>query len=189
MKKLSFIIGAFLMILNFQTLAQISVSLNIGEQHPNRCANYSEERVQYVYLPELECYYDNFNQVYIYSGPRGWCRSSHLPDYCRGYDIQRAPRVIIDYRGNCPWTSFNDHRKSHWKNNYRNYHSEYYGPAYSRRGNHIAYVNRDNQYYRKNEDRYENRVENRDYYRDQQEYKNNERSYEQGENRAHGRRF
>ncbi|AMA48442.1 MULTISPECIES: hypothetical protein [Flavobacterium] len=187
MKKLSFIIGVFLVILNFQISAQVSVNLNIAE-HPNWCTNYSENQIQYVYLPELECYYDNFNQTYIYLGPRGWCRSSTIPDYCREYDIQRAPRVIIDYRGNCPWTSFNYHKKHHWKNNYRNYHSEYYGPAYSRRGNYVTYRNRDydhDYYYRRNDDHYEDRRENNNSYRDQKEYRTEERE----PNHAHGRRF
>ncbi|RVU90552.1 hypothetical protein EH230_06350 [Flavobacterium columnare] len=193
MKKLSLIIGIFLVILSFQSSAQVSVNVNIGAP-PNWCTNYSENRVQYVYLPELECYYDNFDQVYVYWGPRGWSRSNYLPDYGRGYDIHRAPRVIIDYRGNCPWTHFNYHKKQYWRNNYRNYHSEYYGPVHPRRGDYVTYPSRyreyehDN-YYKRNDDRYEERDENHTYHRDQKEYKYDERDYDRREGRGHGRRF
>ncbi|MFK7114245.1 hypothetical protein V3468_07310 [Flavobacterium oreochromis] len=189
MKKLSFIIGFFLVLLNLRTSAQVSVNLNI-DNRPNWCTNYSEDRVQYVYLPELECYYDNFDQVYVYLGPRGWCRSNYLPDYCRGYDIQRAPRVVIDYRGNCPWTYFDYHKKHYWRNNYRSYHSEYYGPTHSRRGNYVAYANREHDYdhdhyYRRSEDRYENR----EYYRNQKEYRDIPIEPTRGERRGYDRRF
>ena len=99
--------------------------------------------VQYVYLPELECYYDNFAEVYIYYGPSGWCRSRYLPDYCNGYDIHRAPRVVIDYRGTSPWAHFDYHRNHYWRDSYRNYRQVYYGPSnYSRRGNAVAVVDR-----------------------------------------------
>lgn len=193
MKKLHYIIGAFLVLFTIQSNAQVSVNLNIGGR-PDWCDHYHEDRLQYVYLPELECYYDNFAQVYIYYGPRGWVRSSYLPDYCHGYDIHRGPRVVIDYRGASPWVNFGYHRKHYWRNNYRNYHREYYGPNYNRRGNHVAVVDRhdyrdyrDNgNYYRRgdDDDRREYRRSNDD---DRREYRRNDNN-DYGNGRGHGRR-
>jgi hypothetical protein len=152
MKKLQLILGAFVILFTMQSSAQVSVSLNIGTR-PTWCGNYYDDRVQYVYLPELECYYDNFAEVYVYYGPSGWCRSSYLPDYCHGYDIHRAPRVVIDYRGASPWTHFDYHRNHYWRNNYRNYRQAYYGPSYyTRRGNTVAVIDRRD--YRDNHDHY-----------------------------------
>ncbi|MDI9311471.1 MAG: hypothetical protein QM535_14760 [Limnohabitans sp.] len=150
MRKLQFILGTFLLLFAYQTQGQVSVSLNIGSR-PNWCNHYYEERVQYVYLPELECYYDNYEGVYIYYGPRGWCRSAYLPEYCDGYDIHRAPRVVIDYRGNCPWTYFGHHRKNYWRNGYRNYRQVYYGPSY-----YDNYYNRRSEYVAASPRRYDN---------------------------------
>lgn len=199
MKKLQFIFGAFLVLFTLQSQAQVSVSLNIGTR-PTWCGNYYEERVQYVYLPELECYYDNFAQVYIYLGPRGWCRSEYLPDYCRGYDIHRAPRVVVDYRGNCPWTSFDYHRTHYWRNDYRNYYREYYGPVYTRRGNAVAYVDRrdyrdydnDDYYYRRGDERRggdDNYYKRDDNDRGRVEGQGNGNGRGQGNGHGHGRRF
>lgn len=179
MKKLQIIIGAFLLLFTYQTQAQVSVSLNIGTR-PTWCDNYHEERIQYVYLPELECYYDNYDGVYIYYGPRGWCRSAYLPDYCYGYDIHRAPRVVIDYRGNCPWTYFDYHKKNYWRHGYRNYREVYYGPNrynnnYNRRSEYVAVSprNHHDDYYYKNDRREERREEHHGH----------------GGGHGHGRRF
>src|SRR6478672_8018917 len=101
MKNIKLILGAFVMFFALQSSAQVSVSLNIGGR-PDWCNHY-EDDVQYVYLPELECYYDNYASVYLYMGPGGWIRSRSLPDYCHGYDINRARYVVIDYRGHSPW--------------------------------------------------------------------------------------
>jgi hypothetical protein len=183
-KNFKFIIGAFLVLFAYQAQAQISVSLNIGSR-PNWGNHYHQEEVQYVYLPELECYYDNYEEVYIYFGSNGWCRSSYLPDYCRGYNIHRAPRVVIDYRGNCPWTSFDYHRNHYWRDNYRNYRQEYYGPNYNRRGNFVAVMER-RDYRNYDNDRYERRDNNDNAYG---HYKrDNDDDHREGRGRGHGRR-
>lgn len=185
MKKLQFIIGAFLVLFTLQSSAQVSVSLNIGGR-PDWCDHYHEDRVQYVYLPELECYYDNYTNVYIYYGPSGWIRSAYLPDYCRGYDIHRAPRVVIDYRGASPWANFSYHRNHYWRDNYRNYHREYYGPNYYRRGDRVAVVERrdyrdnDNYYRRGNDNDY------REHRRGNDDNQGNGRGNGHGNGRGHG---
>jgi hypothetical protein len=143
MKNLKFLSLAFVLFFALQSNAQVSINLNIGSR-PDWCGNYYDDRVQYVYLPELECYYDNYTEVYVYYGPNGWCRSRYLPDYCHGYNINRAHRVVIDYRGNSPWVNFDYHRNYYWRDNYRNYRQEYYGNNYYRRGNHVVVYNNKN---------------------------------------------
>ncbi len=137
MKNIKLILGTFLLFFTLQSSAQVSVSLNIGG--PRDWCDHHDERVQYVYLPELECYYDNYASVYLYMGPNGWIRSRYLPEYCHGYDINRARYVVIDYRGHSPWRYFNDHRRMYYRDGYRNYRQEYYRPQH-RRSNHVAVV-------------------------------------------------
>ncbi|MES2811624.1 MAG: hypothetical protein V4670_04065 [Bacteroidota bacterium] len=189
MKKLQFILGAFLILFTFQSNAQVSVSLNIGT-HPDWRGHYYEDRVQYVYLPELECYYDNYAEVYIYFGPQGWCRSRYMPEYCHGYDINRAHRVVIDYRGNSPWTFFDNHRNHYWRNNYRNYRQEYYGPNYNRRGNYVAAVDRRDNYRSYDNNRYEKRGNDYGYYKKGNNGRGNGNSqgHGNGNGRGNGRR-
>lgn len=185
MKKLQFIFGAFLMLFALESSAQVSVSLNIGSR-PNWCDHY-DDRVQYVYLPEIECYYDTYDAVYVYYGPSGWCRSRYLPEYCHGYDINRGHRVVIDYRGGTPWTHFDYHRKHYWRDNYRNYRREYYGPRYdNRRTNYVAVSHRDRDY---DNDRYHhNRGRGNGHYKKHDRGNDNNQGHGRGHGRGNGRR-
>ena len=160
MKELKFTIAAFILLFTLQSNAQISVSLNIGSR-PTWC-DHHEEEFDYYYLPEIEAYYDVRSSVYIYLGPRGWIRSVYLPEYCHNYDVNQGYRVAIDYRGNCPYTYFNNHRERYYRENYRNYREEYYRPNYEHRREYAVVENRrrdndDDNYYRG-----ENRRENHD---------------------------
>ncbi|MCL9808413.1 hypothetical protein [Flavobacterium luminosum] len=182
MKKLQFIFGAFLVLFSLESNAQVSISLNIGSR-PTWHDHYHEERVQYVYLPEIECYYDTYDAVYVYYGPNGWIRSRYLPEYCHGYDINRGHRVVINYRGNSPWVNFDYHRRHYWRDNYRNYRHEYYGPNYNRRTNYVVvkerrYDNDDHYYYRNND---------RGYYKKQND-RNENHGRGNGHGHGHGRR-
>lgn len=179
MKKLQFIFGAFLILFALESNAQVSVSLNIGSR-PTWCDHY-DEGVQYVYLPEIECYYDTYDAVYVYYGPSGWCRSRYLPEYCHGYDVNRGHRVVIDYRGGTPWSHFDYHRKHYWRDNYRNYREEYYGPRHNRRANYVAVSPRhydNDRHYRHDNGRGHG----------QGHYKKHDRGNDQGHGRGHGRR-
>lgn len=186
MKSILKISAVILLLFALPTKAQVSLSINIGAR-PDWCGHYYEDRVQYVYLPELECYYDNYEEVYVYYGPSGWCRSRYLPDYCNGYDINRAYRVVIDYRGNAPWANFDYHRNYYWRNHYRNYRQEYYGPNYNRRGNYVAVSDR--RYYKNyDNDRYQRRGNGNAYghYKRENDYDRGNREDNPG--RGHGRR-
>ena len=168
MRNLKTILIAFIVFFSLETSAQVSFNLNIGVR-PNWCNNYNDD-VQYVYMPEIECYYDMHSSVYVYYGPRGWMRSRNLPEYCHNYDMNRGYRVILDYRGQSPYTYFDNHRTRYYRDNCRNYREEYYG-SNNRRSNAVAVVNnensrnddddRDNNYYKN-----ENKNKNKNYYND-----------------------
>ena len=149
MKKLKLIFGAFIILFALQSNAQVSVSLNIGSR-PDWCHEYHDD-VEYVYFPEIECYYDMHAGIYLYFGPHGWIRSQYLPEYCHGYDINRGHRVVIDYRGRAPYTYFDNHRRMYYRDNYRNYRQEYYHRNYNRRSNYVAMNDRRD--YGRNDDR------------------------------------
>ncbi|WP_310557163.1 hypothetical protein [Flavobacterium sp.] len=148
MKNLKFILAAFIVFLSLESSAQVSINLNIGGR-PDWCNNY-EEDVQYVYMPEIECYYDVRSSVYIYLGGNGWIRSRSLPEYCHNYDMNRGYRVVLDYRGRSPYAHFDNHRTRYYRDNHRNYREEYYGHNHNRRSNHVAVVYNDKHHYKHN---------------------------------------
>ncbi|WP_395060689.1 hypothetical protein [Flavobacterium sp.] len=142
MRKLQFIIAAFILLFTLQSNAQVSVSLNINSPRPT-WYNHHESECDYYYLPEIEAYYDVRSSVYIYLGPRGWIRSLYLPEYCHNYDVNNGYRVAIDYRGHSPYAYFNNHRDRYYRSNYRNYREEYYRPNYENRRVYVSNHHRD----------------------------------------------
>ena len=127
MKKIQFIIASVILLFSLQSMAQISVNLNIGSR-PVLNENYHHDEVSYYYYPEIEAYFDTYESVYIYYGPQGWIRSQYLPEYCHNYDIDRGYRVAIDYRGNSPFAHFKNHKRKYYRNCDRNYREEFYRP-------------------------------------------------------------
>ena len=179
MRNLKFILPAFIIFLSMETSAQVSINLNIGGR-PNWCNNYDDD-VQYVYMPEIECYYDMYSSVYVYYGPRGWMRSRNLPEYCHNYDMNRGYRVILDYRGQSPYTYFDNHRTRYYRDNCRNYREEYYG-SNNRRNNAVAVVYNENR--RDDDDDHDNY-----YYKKEKKHKNDDNDdHGNGNGRGRGRR-
>lgn len=146
MKNLKFILAAFIVFLSLESSAQVSINVNIGSR-PDWCSNY-DDNVEYVYLPEIECYYDVRSSVYIYFGRNGWIRSRYLPEYCHNYDFNSGYVVVLDYHGNSPYAHFDNHRTRYYRNCHRNYRNEYYGHSYNRPNNHVVVQN--NHYYKQN---------------------------------------
>lgn len=124
--KVQFSIVAILLLLTLTSNAQVSINVNINSR-PDWCRNYNED-VEYFYYPEIEAYYNINAGIFIYYGPRGWIRSSYLPEYCSNYDFHRGYKVVIDYRGDAPYAHFKYHKKRYYCKNCRNYREEYYTP-------------------------------------------------------------
>ena len=158
MKNLKFNLAAFIIMFTLQSNAQFSINLSLGSraQYQN---HYRDNNVtNYYYLPEIEAYYDINSAVFIYNGPRGWVRSSYLPEYCRNYDVNRGYKVAINYRGNSPYANFNYDRQKYNRNENRNYREEYYRGRNEKRVDYVEASNRN---------RYNNNDNNRNYYRNE----------------------
>jgi hypothetical protein len=170
MNKLQITLAASILMFTLQASAQFSVSVNLGSrpQYHNRYEN----QVSYYYLPEIEAYYDVNSEVYIYNGPRGWVRTSYLPDYCRNYDVNNGYKVAVNYNGRSPYVNFNYDRQRYSRDNDRNYRAEYYNPR--NRRNDYAAVSYSNRYEN-------NRHENNRY----GEHRNDDNRNHQGREREH----
>jgi hypothetical protein len=179
MKNLKLIFAALIVFFSLQTSAQVSISLNIGSR-PDWCSHYDDD-VEYVYLPEIECYYDVHSSVYIYLGNNGWVRSRYLPEYCHNYDLDRGYKVVLNYRGRSPYVYFDNHRSRYFRDCHRNYRAEYYGPSY-RRSNNIAVVYNDD--YRN----YRNDDDDKHYYKKEKHRKDYDDDDDNDRGRGHGRR-
>ena len=175
MKNLKFTLAAFIILFTFQANAQFSINLSLGPraQYQNHYCN--NNNVAYYYLPEIEAYYDVNSDVFIYNGPRGWIRSTILPDYCRNYDVNRGYKVALNYRGNSPYANFDSDRQRYYRNDNHNYRQEYYRERNERRNDYVEASNRN---------RYNRNDDNRNYYRNERSYGN----YHENRHENHGDR-
>lgn len=181
MRNLKFILVVCLFLLSLKNSAQVSINVNIGSR-PDWCTNYYYDNVEYVYLPEIECYYDVRSAVYVYFGGNGWIRSRYLPEYCRNYNPNPNYIVVLDYHGNAPFHYFNNHRTAYFRDCHRNYRREYYGNRYYLPNQHVV----NNNYYYKNNRSGDDNRRNDD--RDDRNYNNGRKEYKQ-ENRGNDNRY
>lgn len=109
MKTLKLIVLGMMFIFAGSTQAQLSIRLNIGTPPQWGPSGYDEAR--YYYLPDIECYYDVPNSMFIYYSGRRWIHSRYLPARYRDYDLYHGYKVVLnDYRGNTPYYMFREHR-------------------------------------------------------------------------------
>lgn len=164
MKNVQITLATFIILFTLQSNAQISVNVNLGSR-PQYHDRYENE-VSYYFLPEIEAYFDIQAQVYIFNSPRGWVRSSYLPEYCRNYDINRGHRVALTYIGYTPYADFKFHKQKYYRENDRNYREEYYYNRNNGRNEYVTYSNyNDNKYY-KNKGHHGNKYGNKHYKQD-----------------------
>lgn len=78
-------------------------------------AGYTEGR--YYYLPGVQSYYDIKSSEFIYNKNGTWIHRAHLPERNKNYNLYNGYKVVMtDYRGDTPYTYFNDHKKKYPKN-------------------------------------------------------------------------
>src|ERR1022692_4846859 len=76
----------------------------VVQAHPPAWAPaYNNSQVQYYYLPDIQCYYDVWNQQYVYMENGNWMFSTYLPAMYGNYDLYAGHVVILDYRVHQPW--------------------------------------------------------------------------------------
>ncbi|MFA5817115.1 MAG: hypothetical protein WC865_16025 [Bacteroidales bacterium] len=114
MKTLKLIVIGMVLFLASAVQAQVSVSLNIGSPPLWGPAGYTD--VRYYYLPDVQAYYDVQSSIFIYNSGGSWVRRANLPLRYRNYDLYSGYKVVMtDYRGNTPYTHFNEHKAKYAK--------------------------------------------------------------------------
>jgi hypothetical protein len=94
--------------------AQVTVNINIGTPPPWGPVGYTE--VRYYYLPDVEAYYDIQASMFIYYVGGTWVHRDYLPKRYRSYDLYGGYKVVMtDYRGDAPYTYFNEHKTKYSK--------------------------------------------------------------------------
>lgn len=107
------IFGALLLFSNAMK-SQVSVNVNIGTAPQWGPVGYTEER--YYYLPDVEAYYDINTSMFIYYEENVWIHRTYLPRRYSNYDLYSGYKVVlVDYRGDAPYTEFNNHRVKYAK--------------------------------------------------------------------------
>jgi len=120
--------GALLIIL--LSLSQCTVNMQNQPARPNVVtppwapAYDNVGMVRYYYFPDIECYYDVWNQDFIYFEDGNWMFGATLPPSYSWYDLNTAFIVLLDYNVFEPWHHFN-YYVSHYPRYY--YRSVYRG--------------------------------------------------------------
>jgi hypothetical protein len=78
--------------------------------------------VRYYYLPDIEVYYDVWNQEFVYLQDGNWMFSTTLPPLYGGFDLYSSFVVVLDARVYEPW-KYHHFYVSHYPRYY--YHSVY----------------------------------------------------------------
>ncbi len=74
-------------------------------------------RLDYYYLPDIECYYYVPQRQFVYLNGPNWVFSYNLPARCRGYDLYSGYKVVCS--GPRPYMHYSDHRVTYAR--YRGY--------------------------------------------------------------------
>jgi hypothetical protein len=146
--------SAFLLalgLLAYTAPAQAQVQIQVGINQPY-WGPPVPQGVQYYYIPEIDGYYDLYNQSYLFFDPvyGAWVSSPVLPRAYAGYDPRFFHPVVIQYVGHQPWGYLRDHRA--YCNNWGVQPGRYYGANWPGRGYSYAvprggYYNNNNGYY------------------------------------------
>jgi hypothetical protein len=74
---------------------------------PAWAPNYENvDRVRYYYFPDIECYYDVWNQEFVYLEDGSWMFGATLPPSYSWFDLNTAFIVLLDYDVFEPWRHF-----------------------------------------------------------------------------------
>jgi hypothetical protein len=114
MKTLKVILIILCIFVAGKTEAQVSVGLNVGVAPLWGPAGYADAR--FYYLPDVEAYYDVNNSMFIYLEGGNWVHRRELPGAYAHYDLYHGYKVVLNgYRGNTPYTHFNENRHAYAK--------------------------------------------------------------------------
>jgi hypothetical protein len=103
--------------LTIPAVSQVSVNINFGR--PPIWGPYGYDDARYYYIPDIDVYYDIWDEQYIYCDRGRWIYVVSLPPRYRYYDFYSGYKVVLDYRGWAPYQYCNDHRSRY--SGYRGY--------------------------------------------------------------------
>lgn len=170
-----FLLGAFC----YKTKAQVSVSINIGQQPVWGPVGYNY--VNYYYLPDLNVYYDVPRGLFVYFDYGRWNFAPSLPPAFGRYDLYRSYKVVINDPN--PWM-----RNNYYFSHYAPYRGRYQPLIRDSRDNRY-FVGREG-YHVRNDDRYVQRRDDQYYRNDNYRHDNGVRDHGNGQGRkgkGHGR--
>jgi hypothetical protein len=109
--------GALLFTSESKAQVRIGVNVNIGTRPSwGLPGNHAGD---YYYMPEIDTYYDIPHRQFIYLQGNNWVFASELPNWYRGYDLNRGYKVMVNEPR--PYLRGNVYR-SRYSNYYDNYH-------------------------------------------------------------------
>ncbi|RSK49566.1 hypothetical protein [Hymenobacter rigui] len=131
--KTGFVLALGLLLTSGKAQAQVQVNINTPYWGPAVPPN-----VQYYYVPEIDGYYDIYNQSYLFFDPAygAWVSSPVLPRMYAGYDPRFFHPVAIQYVGRQPWGYLRDHRR--YCDQWGVRPGRYYGSSWPGRGYVVA---------------------------------------------------
>ncbi|RSK31133.1 hypothetical protein [Hymenobacter metallilatus] len=105
--KTGFVLALGFLLFSSPAQAQVQVNIHTPYWGPAVPPN-----VQYYYIPEIDGYYDIYNQSYLFFDPAygAWISSPVLPRVYAGYNPRFFHPVVIQYVGRQPWGYLRDHR-------------------------------------------------------------------------------
>lgn len=121
MKKFILISVFLLGIVSFTntTNAQnVNISINIGNQPAWGPVGY--DYVGYYYFPDINCYYDVNNGLFVYLNAGRWISARYLPYHYRNYDLYVMHKIVLNTSR--PWR-YNHHHHTNYAR-YRGHHGQ-----------------------------------------------------------------
>lgn len=163
MKTLKLFVFGILLLFAGSAQGQLSINVHIGTPPAWGPAGYND--VRYYYLPDIEAYYDVPPSMFIYLSGNRWVHRRHLPGRYRNYDLYGGYKVVMnDYRGDCPYYHFREHRMKYGRG-YRGEEQRTIGERHGYNDYSERNYNRGNGrpkgWYKHNEEREDNRGEGR----------------------------
>ncbi len=76
--------------------AQVSVSVNFNVEAQPEWGPSGYDQVNYYYMPDIETYYYVPRHQFVYLNGGKWIFASTLPERCRGYDLYRGYKVVLN---------------------------------------------------------------------------------------------
>ncbi len=135
--KIFHVIIAMVFTISFANVASAQrIGVNVNITIPLWAPHYENtDLIQYYYLPDIECFYDVWNQEFVYLEDGNWMFGATLPSIYSWYDLNTAFVVVLDKDVFEPWMHFHYYVAHYPRYYYRSvYKSLWSDPRQSLRG-------------------------------------------------------